>query len=78
MKFKYLAIVIAVALVVAACNNKKTEPVEKPVQEQTNNLSDKYAEYILTTDISHLSENEKEMLPLLFEVADIMEDLFWK
>ena len=77
MKFKYLAIVIAVALVVAACNNKKTEPVEEPVQEQTNNLSDKYAEYVLTTDISHLSENEREMLPLLFEAADIMDNLFW-
>ena len=41
-------------------------------------MIDKYAEYTLTTDISHLSENEKEMLPLLFEAADIMEDLFWK
>ena len=77
MKFKYLAIVVAVALVVAACNNKKSEPVEEPVQEQTNNLSDKYAEYVLTTDISHLSENEREMLPLLFEAADIMDNLFW-
>ena len=77
MKFKYLAIVVAVALVVAACNNKKSEPVEEPVQEQTNNLSDKYAEYVLTTDISHLSENEREMLPLLFEAADIMDNIFW-
>ena len=77
MKFKYLAIVVAVALVVAACNNKKSEPVEEPVQEQTNNLSDKYAEYVLTTDISHMSENEREMLPLLFEAADIMDNLFW-
>ena len=39
---------------------------------------DKYAEYTLTSDISHLSENEKEMLPLLFEAADIMESLFWR
>ena len=39
---------------------------------------DKYAEYTLTSDISQLSENEKEMLPLLFEAADIMESLFWR
>jgi hypothetical protein len=31
----------------------------------------------LTTDISHLSENQKEMLSILFEVADIMEEIFW-
>ena len=77
MKIKYLAIVAAVALVAAACDNKKPEPVQQPVQEQTTHLSDKYAEYTLTTDISHLSDNEREMLQLLFEAADIMDGLFW-
>ncbi|MBQ0129192.1 MAG: Zn-dependent hydrolase, partial [bacterium] len=27
--------------------------------------------------ISHLSDNEKQMLPLLFEAADIMDELYW-
>ena len=76
MKIKYLAIIAVVALVATSCDNKKPEPVQEPVQEQTH-LSDKYAEYTLTTDISHLSENEKQMLPLLFEAADIMDGLFW-
>ena len=76
MKIKHLAIAVAVVLVAAACNNTKPEPEQEPVQEQTN-LSDKYAEYTLTSDISHLSENEREMLPLLFEAADIMDQLFW-
>ena len=68
---------------------KKTEKAEqseqsKPIEpsEQmttpTTNLSDKYAEYTLTTDISHLSKNEKKMLSLLFEAADIMDGLFWR
>ena len=75
MKIKTLTIVVAAALVASACTNApKQQPVEKPQPK----LIDKYAEYTLTTDISHLSENEKEMLPLLFEAADIMEDLFWK
>ena len=78
MKVKYLAIIAVVALVVTACNNKKPEPVQEPVQEETTHLSDKYAQYTLTTDISHLSENEREMLPLLFEAADIMDGLFWR
>ena len=77
MKFKYLALVAVVTVAVAACGNKKVEQTQEPVQEPTTNLSDKYAEYTLTTDISHLSENEREMLPLLFEAADIMDDLFW-
>jgi hypothetical protein len=79
MKIKYLAIVALVAFAATACNNNKTEqqPQEQePVQEQTK-LSDKYAEYTLTTDISHLSDNEREMLRLLFEASDIMDGLFW-
>lgn len=32
----------------------------------------------LKTDISGLSENERKMLPLLFQVADIMDELFWE
>ena len=79
MKIKYLAIIAVVALVATSCDNKKPEPVQEPVQEEeTTHLSDKYAEYTLTTDISHLSDNEKEMLSLLFEAADIMDGLFWR
>ena len=77
MKIKHLAFVAVVALVATACGNKTTEqPKEEPVQQ--TNLSDKYAEYTLTTDISHLSDNEREMLRLLFEAADIMDGLFWQ
>ncbi|MBN1186009.1 MAG: Zn-dependent hydrolase [Bacteroidales bacterium] len=38
---------------------------------------DKFYEVTLNADISHLTGNEKKMLPLLFETADIMNDLFW-
>ncbi len=31
----------------------------------------------LTTDISHLSDNQKELLGILFHVADIMEEIYW-
>ncbi len=36
-----------------------------------------FTEVNLTADISHLSDKQKEMLLLLFKVADIMEDLYW-
>ena len=74
MKIKHLTYIAAVALLAVACTNKPKTVVEEQPQPK---LIDKYAQYTLTTDISHLSENEKEMLPLLFEAADIMDDLFW-
>lgn len=37
-----------------------------------------YAPFKLTADISHLSEKEKQILPLLFEVAEIMNEIFWQ
>ena len=76
MKIKLLSLVAIVAIAATACDNKKPEQPAEPVQQETR-LSDKYAQYTLTTDISHLSQNEKEMLPLLFEAADIMDQLFW-
>ena len=75
MKVKHLFIIVATTLFAVGCNTNKPQEQE-PVQEQTN-LSDKYAEYTLTTNIGHLSEGELEMLGLLFEAADIMDQLFW-
>lgn len=78
MKIKLLPLVAIVALVATACDNTpKPEQPQEPVR-QTTNLSDKYAEYTLTTSIDHLSEGELEMLGLLFEAADIMDNLFWQ
>ncbi len=36
-----------------------------------------YAPFTLTSDISHLSGKEKQLLAILFDVADIMDELFW-
>ena len=74
MKIKHLTYLAAMALMAVACVNKPKQVEEQPQPK----LIDKYAEYTLTTDISHLSENEREMLPLLFEAADIMDNLFWQ
>ncbi len=48
---------------------------------KTSNLEKKVEEYVpfaLKTDLSKLSENQKKMLPLLIEAAQIMDDIFWK
>jgi len=37
-----------------------------------------YAVVKLTTDLSKLTEKEKQMLPILIEIAQIMDDIFWE
>ena len=77
MKVRTLTLVAAIAICATACDNTtKPEQPTKPAQQETH-LSDKYSEYTLTTKIDHLSDNEREMLRLLFQAADIMDGLFW-
>lgn len=38
----------------------------------------KFEKVKLTADISHLSSNEKQMLSILFDVAQIMEEIYWQ
>ncbi|MDY0101636.1 MAG: Zn-dependent hydrolase [Lentimicrobium sp.] len=37
-----------------------------------------YAPFTLTANISHLSEKEKQLLPLLFDAAQLMDDIYWQ
>lgn len=38
---------------------------------------DIYEEFTLTADLSHLSDNQRQMLMLLIEASEIMDELFW-
>ena len=40
--------------------------------------SSTYAPYRLSADLSHLSKSERELIPIFIEIADIMDNLFWK
>jgi hypothetical protein len=61
------------------CNQPQTkkEVYEASVNDIQKRVNE-YAEYALITDVSKLTEKQKQMLPYLFECADIMEELFWK
>lgn len=58
-----------------ACN--QPAPKKETVADPMDQLLNKYAEVTLTSDISHLTADEKEMLKLLFKAAKIMDDIFW-
>ena len=66
-----------------ACNGTGTSETtenesstEVPVDPMTAKM-DKYVKVKLSTDLSVLSEKEKQMIPILIEAGKIMDELFW-
>lgn len=51
------------------CTNQDKNDIEQRLAQ--------YTPFTLTTDLSHLSENQKKMIPLLIEAAQEMEKVFW-
>ncbi|WP_157368896.1 dipeptidyl-peptidase 3 family protein [Algicola sagamiensis] len=49
----------------------------KPLPHVQSRL-DIYQPVTLSADLSHLSQNQKKMVSLLIDAADVMDDLFWK
>ena len=61
------------------CTTPK-KPSQEDAVSETSPMKEKvdiYKSVKLTTDISKLSENEKQMIPLMIEVSKIMDELFW-
>lgn len=77
MKRQILSIItffVAIAII-AGCGNQTKD------METTSELQKKVNEFIeveLTSDISHLSDNQKEMLGYLFDAGKLMEDIYWQ
>lgn len=75
MKFKTLTMALAITAALFSCGEKKNE--KSCCKENYEALANQYAKVTLTTDISHLSDNEVEMLGLLFEAGKLMDDIYW-
>ena len=58
MKFRNLTYLAVVALMATACGNQPAPETNEPAPAPAK-LSDKYAQVTMTSDISHLSDNEK-------------------
>jgi hypothetical protein len=74
---KLLIFALGGTMLFASCGTKeKKETTEKesPMKAKV----EQYAVFDLKTDISHLSDNQKKMLKILFDVADVMEELYWE
>ncbi|MHC9510843.1 dipeptidyl-peptidase 3 family protein [Kangiella sp. M94] len=58
----------------------KTPGTDQDAVKESTDYSrfDIYAPFTLTSDLSHLSDNQKKMISLLIDAAKIMDNLFWK
>lgn len=65
---------LAALLALSACNPAGDAPsAPSPMQE----FVDQYATIRLTSDLSHLSENDREVVRLLIEAVGPMDHVFW-
>ncbi len=82
-----LSLALAVALATSGCGKTPSQVTESSndsaQQEAARLLVDPsrlniYHPVELKSDLSHLSDNQKTMVSLLIDAAEIMDDLFWK
>lgn len=65
-------------LILSSCQETANAPVqEEESTSEIDALLGKYTEFTLTADISDLSDNQKQMIPLILEAARIMDTIFW-
>ena len=61
-----------------ACSNTDSKKeTQKEVKSEIQQKVEEFAPFKLTTDLSVLTEKEKQMLPLLLETAKIMDEIYW-
>ena len=80
MKLSKIASMLLVAGALSACgdNNEPTKSSAVNLLPEYQNRLDIYKTVTLSADLSHLSDNQKQMLSLLIEASDIIDNLFWQ
>ena len=78
---KKVIILMLVATLAFSCNTttKKETSQEDNMNsnEDIKQKAEEFASFKLTTDLNVLTAKERQMLPLLFEAADLMEEIYW-
>ena len=77
---KKVFILMLASVLAFSCTNKTSKEKNKEdmtVNPEIKKKAEEFASFKLTTDLSVLTEKEKQMLPLLFEAAKLMDEIFW-
>ncbi len=89
MKTKLIVSAILLASLLSACEKEQQTTVDQPAEQTPIAVSDSteteqpsrfdiYADVGLTTDLSHLSDGQKQMVGLLIDAGKITDDIFWQ
>ena len=78
MKKSILLVAIVIMFMAFGCQAPEQKEEASTAKSVVQMKLDEYASFTLTTDMSTLSAQEKEMIPILIEVAKIMDGLFWQ
>jgi hypothetical protein len=72
--------ILILAIVLGACTNvSRNDNLELMISpDELKQKASEFVPFTLKTDLSVLTAKEMEMLPLLFEAADIMDHIFWQ
>ena len=75
---KQTIIALTAALVLASCGNEAPPETESEAPTTGAPRPEIYAEFTLTADLSYLTAEQREMIAVLIEAAEIMDGLFWR
>ena len=72
-------LVLLGAALIGACGSSEQKKETLSKEDSLMKLKiDEFVPVKLTTDLSKLTEKEKQMISILFDVAQIMDDLYWE
>jgi hypothetical protein len=75
MRHFFLVLPALALLALAGCGVQITD--QREVAVESPELLDKYTPVRLTADLSGLTPNERQMIPLFIEAAEAMDEIFW-
>ncbi|MBO4582234.1 MAG: Zn-dependent hydrolase [Bacteroidales bacterium] len=70
------SMIMAVVLCLS-CSHKQQEEVAEEASDMQKKV-EAFADYELTADLSQLTENERQILSIFIDIADIMDNLYWQ
>ncbi len=82
MKYAVLTFLLGFGILFIGCTSQDQDTSEAITTEDSvamamEQLLQKYVPFELTANLDHLSEQQKAMIPLFIEAAQIMDSLFW-
>ncbi|MCF6356744.1 MAG: Zn-dependent hydrolase [Draconibacterium sp.] len=72
-----ILMIIIVAAFAFSCNSTSNNDSKMEVNKVIKQKADEFVSFKLTTDLTVLTEKEKQMLPILLDAAKLMEEIYW-